>query len=153
MLSGQDVILSNVARRRALVGSPNLYRLTAWSAENVADPESVTVDEMAEVIKHQDVKAWLASIDLDISEDFDAVVQVLDPEGTGLIQQKEFYRLVGRFRGPARRLETSLCLLEARHAARESHELLRRLHLTIGNGSEALKERRAERLTVTVDRT
>jgi hypothetical protein len=97
---------------------------------------NLTVEEMAEVIKHQDVKAWLASIDLDISEDFDAVVQVLDPQGTGQIPQEEFYRLVGRFRGPARRLETSLCLLEARHAARESHELLRRLHLTIGTRDE-----------------
>lgn len=99
-----------------------------FEAADEDDDGRLSIAELRRVIQHPDVKSWLATIDLDFTEDFDAVVKILDPENKGVIQADEFYQVLGKFRGPARKVETMLLLLETRMANQAFFENHNKLH-------------------------
>jgi hypothetical protein len=79
----------------------------------------LAIHELHELLAHPDVRSWLAAtIDLDILDDFNAITRIIDPSGKGFVTADEFYNIIGRFKGPARSKDTTLLLMEARHAHR-----------------------------------
>jgi hypothetical protein len=115
----REMILREAAQKEA---QEMLAMRELFQAADTDGDGDLTVAELTELVSHPEVRSWLATIDLDIVDDFDAVIHVLDPEGKGFVKADEFYATIGRFKGPARRLETTLLLMETRHAHKSFHK-------------------------------
>jgi len=90
-----------------------------FQAADIDGDGDLKIHELHELLAHPDVRSLLAAtIDLDILDDFNAITRIIDPSGKGFVTADEFYSIIGRFKGQARRKDTTLLLMEARHAHR-----------------------------------
>eukprot|EP00931_Biecheleriopsis_adriatica_P008017 TRINITY_DN109258_c0_g1_i1.p1 TRINITY_DN109258_c0_g1~~TRINITY_DN109258_c0_g1_i1.p1 ORF type:complete len:598 (+),score=102.23 TRINITY_DN109258_c0_g1_i1:57-1850(+) len=73
-------------------------------------------DEFRNMLSQKDVRAWLASMDLDVeTEDHEkALFHLLDSDGGGLVCMDEMIAGVARLKGPARNIDLSLLGQEMR---------------------------------------
>mmetsp|Transcript_33323 Transcript_33323/g.60408 ORF Transcript_33323/g.60408 Transcript_33323/m.60408 type:complete len:90 (-) Transcript_33323:22-291(-) len=82
--------------------------------------------EFEDLLGHDEVRAWLASQDLEIPSSREAeFFRLLDVDGSGKLSLDELVSGVARLKGPARNMDLSLLSIELRQMKEHMSQLVR----------------------------
>mmetsp|Transcript_107707 Transcript_107707/g.337326 ORF Transcript_107707/g.337326 Transcript_107707/m.337326 type:complete len:161 (-) Transcript_107707:69-551(-) len=91
-------------KRRALEAHRQKMTKLFAAADQDGDGD-ITLEEFKEALSEPDIRVWLSSMELDASEDVEAVFALLDNNGNGLVNRDELIAGVLRLKGFARNID------------------------------------------------